>query len=66
MVTMSMVNRGSVMLYESGSLESLALGGYGGGYYHLGLLKFADAKRTAHSHADPQRANQVLRPIRTA
>ena len=35
---MSMVNRGSVLLYKSGSLENLALGSYGGRFYHLGLL----------------------------
>ena len=63
---MSMVSQEEGVLYEPGSLEYLALGSYGRGYYHFGLLQLADAKRTAHSHADPQRTDQVLRAVRTA
>ena len=66
MLTIGMVSQGEGVLYEPGSLESLALGSYGRGYYHFGLLQLADAKRATHTHADPQRTDQVLRAVRTA
>ena len=53
MLIVSMVSQEEWVLYKPGSLESLALGSYGRGYYHLGLLQLADAKGAAHSHADP-------------